>query len=99
MAVKKISKNKKQISELRQDLVSGEWVAVAVARAKRPHFWRGSEKKKIKQSKRSCPFENLEKSGHKKPIFVYDRRGNRLPSGLNDWFLQLVPNKYPAFSA
>lgn len=109
MVVKKIGKNKKQISELRQDLVSGEWVAVAVARAKRPHFWRGQKKKIFRQSRGACPFENLEKSGHKKPISVYDRKGNRLPveraktalgaPKVGDWFLQLIPNKYPAFSA
>lgn len=94
----------KQISELRRDLVSGDWVVVAAGRAKRPHFWRAAKRKKIRQPKEKCPFENLEKSGHKKPIFVFDFKGNRQPSGLsakggNGWFLQLIPNKYPAFSA
>lgn len=83
-------------------MVSGEWVVVAAGRAKRPHFWRARKKKNFRQSKNVCPFENLEKSGHKKPIFAYDKSGKsyekELSAGGGDWFLQLVPNKYPAFS-
>lgn len=63
-------------SELRQDLVSGDWVVVSPGRAKRPH------------QPKTCPFENLEKSGQK-PVLTY---GNH-----KDWQLKIVENKYPAF--
>ena len=52
----------KNASELRQDLVSGDWVAIATARAKRPNAFIEKKKRKFLQSKSACPFEHLEKS-------------------------------------
>ena len=78
-----------EISELRQDLVSGEWIIIA------PHRLRRSSdliKKIVKRkiSPRSdCPFENPEKSGQEKAVLVYPERGK--------WELQIIPNKFPAF--
>jgi len=77
-----------EISELRQDLVSGEWIIIA------PHRLRRSSdliKKIVKRkiSPRSdCPFENPEKSGQEKAVLVYPERGK--------WELQIIPNKFPA---
>ena len=75
-------------SQLRQDLVSGDWIVVAPGRARRPHQLIKKRPKRKVAPKSSCPFENPQKSGHKKPILIY---GNH-----QDWRLQIVENKYPA---
>ncbi len=74
--------------ELRQDLVSGDWVIIAPGREKRPHFL--SEPKRIRKPspKETCPFEDLEASGNR-PIALY-------PAGAKSWKIAVVPNKYPA---
>jgi UDPglucose--hexose-1-phosphate uridylyltransferase len=76
-------------SELRQDLVSGDWVAIAPGRAKRPRQLIKKEKK-IKKSKRDCPFEDFSKSGNKESVLEFKNKG--------EWFIKIIPNKYPAFS-
>lgn len=101
-------------SQLRQDLVSGDWIVVAPGRGKRPHqFVKNPEKRKI-PSKATCPFENPQKSGHGKPILLYphtkrglvpaaqNKNNPRYDAGVygseKDWQLQIVDNKYPAFT-
>jgi UDPglucose--hexose-1-phosphate uridylyltransferase len=74
------------MSELRQDLVSGDWVILAKGRAKRPHDWK-SRSSRIRAPKGNCPFENLTKSGNE-PIELFP------PS--DDWKIAVIPNKYPA---
>jgi UDPglucose--hexose-1-phosphate uridylyltransferase len=75
-------------SQLRQDLVSGDWIVIAPGRAKRPHQLIKKPEKRLVAPKAGCPFENPQKSGHGRPILIY---GNR------DWRLQIVENKFPAF--
>ena len=76
-------------SQLRQDLVSGDWIVIAPGRAGRPsQFIKKPEKRKI-PPKKICPFEDPQKSGHEKPILTY---GNS-----KHWELQVVENKFPAF--
>ncbi len=77
----------KQISELRQDPVFGDWVLLAPLRGRR-HKFKG--RIKIKLSKNKCPFDNLSKFGNLPPVLVYQNKNK------NDWFLQIIPNKYPA---
>lgn len=85
------------ISELRQDLVSGDWVAVATGRAKRP----GAFKEPATETpapKEGCPFEDLVAAGNESALLAYDRAGR--PAGVrvqDPWFVQVVPNKFPAF--
>ncbi len=81
------SKQIKSASEFRQDPVSGDWVLLAPLRGI-GHKFEGRAKMKSLKSK--CPFENLEKSGNKPPVLVYQDEVK------NDWFLQIIPNKYPA---
>lgn len=77
-------------SQLRQDLVSGDWIVVASERAKRPHQLIKKPKKRIKAPKTSCPFENPQKTGHSKSILIYgDQR---------KWQLQIIENKFPALT-
>lgn len=86
-------KNKKNIpaSELRQDIVSGDWVVIATGRAKRPddftHFKRAQDDKGIKD----CLFEDPVASGQESDVLIYHK-----PDG--EWTLRVFPNKYPAFS-
>lgn len=75
-------------SELRQDIVSGDWIVVASARARRPEQFLKKEKRVVSPIK-NCPFEDLQKSGHGEPILI-------CPKGEN-WQIQVVKNKYPAF--
>lgn len=77
--------NSKQ-SELRQDIVSGDWIVVAPGRANRPHTIKATTRKHAPKS--SCPFENPQDSGNKPPILIYPDQ--------KDWQLQILENKYPA---
>jgi UDPglucose--hexose-1-phosphate uridylyltransferase len=76
------------MSELRQDIVSGDWIILATGRASRPKFL--DEKKKIRKRtpKSTCPFENLKADGNWPPIISYPNPEH--------WEIVLIPNKYPA---
>src|SRR5487761_179291 len=101
MAKKKISTKKTSTSELRRDIVTGDWIAVATARAKRPDAFILKNGNVKVQPKSQCPFENPQKSGNAEPLLLY-----RAPSSAkvserkrkDDWELQVIPNKYPAFT-
>jgi len=80
---------RKNKSELRQDLVSGDWIVIAPGRGKRPHQLKIEKRKKA--PKDGCPFENPQGTGHKKPILIYGNGKN----GRN-WEIQVIENKYPA---
>ncbi len=90
----------KHISELRQDLVSGDWVLIATGRARRPNEFSRHSAAERPQPQAGCPFERLLPAS----LLVYDRAGTRhVPTAKNrpylarDWRVQVVPNKYPAF--
>ncbi len=74
-------------SELRQDPISEDWVLFAPLRGSQ-HKFEGRAKTEI--SKDECPFENPSKFGNRPPVLVYQKETE------NDWFLQVIPNKYPA---
>ena len=76
------------MSELRQDLTSGDWVLIAPGRALRPKFL--AQKKKVRKPtpKNICPFEDLKKSDNWPPQFIYPNEKN--------WEIAVIPNKYPA---
>ena len=77
-------------SELRQDLVSLDWIAIAKGRAKRPHAF--TERRiPVHDDIATCPFDNLQKSGNEKPMLVYGK-------SRKGWSLVVIPNKYPAFT-
>lgn len=79
----------KAISELRRDIVSGEWVVIATGRAKRPHDFLEDKARRHSQPRHTCPFEKL----HPARILVFSKEKSK----NGDWWLQAVPNKYPAF--
>ncbi|MBI5220856.1 MAG: DUF4921 family protein [Candidatus Liptonbacteria bacterium] len=76
------------MSEFRQDSISGEWVIIAPARAKRPHQGKSSRRKRKPAPRATCPFEDLEKTGNWPPI-------DQVPAN-GPWRAVLLPNKYPA---
>jgi len=69
--------------QLRQDLLSNEWVCVAPDRLKRPHSLIKSNIKKP-APKNECPFENPEKNGNE--ILFKNKE------------VKIIENKFPAFS-
>lgn len=73
-------------SELRQDIVSGDWVLVVHRTDRKPKDFK--QKKGIKRSlKSTCPFENPRKAGGGNILFIHPNEKN--------WKLAIVPNKYP----
>ena len=74
-----------KLSELRQDIVSGDWILIASARGARPHAPGGGEKR-VRARIPGCPFENP--GGE--PLLEYRKRG--------DWSVRVVENKFPAFT-
>lgn len=80
-------------SELRQDIVSGDWVAIATGRAKRPDAFVEKKGLRLIEPKSTCPFEVL----HDDALLAYARDGS--PASGGAWWVQAIPNKYPAFGA
>lgn len=83
----KNKKNTDSISELRQDLVTGDWVVIATARDKRPDQFKGIQEK---ESHHVDPFNDPESSGQEDDVLIYRHSG--------DWSTRVFPNKYPAFA-
>lgn len=82
------------MSELRQDLVSGDWVIIAPGRATRPDSFRATKTVRKPGPKRTCPFEDLAHSGN--PIIAsYPARTDR---SQKRWQIAVIPNKYPALA-
>ena len=85
-------KNKTKSTELRQDLITGDWVVVSTIRAKRPDEF---AKKEIdndgQEDVSNCLFCDPKLSGQEKDVLLYG-------TGDDDWSLRVFPNKYPAFS-
>ncbi len=78
------------ISELRQDIVSGDWVVIATGRAKRPHDFLQQERESFIQPKAACPFERLDEPALAE--YPHPRSG-----ASDQWWVKVVANKYPAF--
>lgn len=83
---------KETTSELRQDLITGDWVVIATGRAKRPRDFLKIERDKSDPGIESCLFEDPEKTGQDKDVLIYKKSDG-------EWTLRVFPNKYPAFSA
>ena len=87
-------------SEFRRDPVSGDWILVAHERVRRPnaaHIPRG----KISHSIKGCPFENPQAADHSAPLLWLphpEERSRGSESALKNWWVQIVPNKYPALN-
>ena len=83
-------------SELRYDVVSEDWVAIATGRAKRPETFKKKTKKKKELSK-PCPFCNIETQ--EKPTLIFSKGKKVFSDSIpKDWSTIVIPNKYPAFT-
>lgn len=87
-------------SELRRDIVSGDWVVIAAGRGKRPHAFSGAKTSDPEYTKiEDCPFEAPQGSGNGEPLLAYDSMGKKLGKAYRkSWFLQVIPNKYPVLT-
>lgn len=84
-----IKVSEKKISQLRFDLVSKDWVVIAVGRAKRPEDYVKKHHNQPSAGAKDCVFCDL--SGQESPTMqIKDEQGNV--------FVTVIPNKYPAFS-
>jgi UDPglucose--hexose-1-phosphate uridylyltransferase len=86
-------------SQLRQDLVSGDWIVISSNRSKRPEELLKKIKIRKKQPKNKCLFEDLKNIGSGDPILVYPPYlKNEKNHNFEKWKVAIVKNKYPAFS-
>jgi len=79
------------VSELRQDIVSGDWVVIATGRAKRPDDFANFQRIKDDKGIENCPFEDPVTSGQEPDVLIYYKTDG-------EWTLRVFPNKYPSFS-
>src|SRR4030042_1210690 len=84
------SKKQNKMSELRQDLITGDWVVIALGRGKRPGEF-VKKREPYPPLSDNCPFCFPEETGQEKDVLIF-RRSN------GDWSLRVIPNKYPAFT-
>lgn len=82
----------KDVSQFRQDPVSGEWVIIATGRGRRPDDFRNEKRLESVTPIISCPFENPEKSGHE---VVYEVTGDSSTGSGQAWWIKVIKNKYP----
>lgn len=87
---KTLTKSQKD-SELRQDIVTGDWVVIATGRARRPDEFGQAERVRDHASPEDCIFCDPEKSGQSKDVLMYLDEND-------EWTLRVFPNKYPSFS-
>jgi UDPglucose--hexose-1-phosphate uridylyltransferase len=88
-----MEKNKK-ISELRQDLVTGDWVVIATSRGKRPDDFvlhpLPDPLPSTGEGDADCVFCYPEETGQEEDTLIYNTENG-------DWSLRVFPNKFPAF--
>lgn len=92
---KKEEEGKESPSELRYDLISGNWVVVATGRARRPETFKEEQRETGGISSEECPFCQLETQ--KEPVLLM-KNGKQLSLDKipDDWTLASIPNLYPA---
>ena len=81
------------MSDLRQDPVTGQWVAISEVRATRPNEFRQVE---TRHSNIGCPFCPGNESQTPDPVAVYDQSGSITDLDTADWLVRVIPNKFPA---
>ncbi|MFA4817572.1 MAG: galactose-1-phosphate uridylyltransferase [Parcubacteria group bacterium] len=81
-----------KLTELRQDLVAGDWVVIATGRAKRPEDFAAHKRALVEDDpNKVCFMCHPEEAGQEKDVLIYNTEDG-------DWSLRVFPNKYPAFS-
>ena len=80
--------------QLRQDLITGRWVAVATERARRPDSFTQAAKESI-AARDVCPFCPGHESMTPPEVLAYRAPGTAPNS--EGWWIRVVPNLYAAF--
>ena len=80
--------------QLRQDLITGRWVAVATERARRPDSFTQAAKESI-AARDVCPFCPGHESMTPPEVLAYRPPGT-MPNS-EGWWIRVVPNLYAAF--
>ncbi|MDP2677034.1 MAG: HIT domain-containing protein [bacterium] len=90
----------KKVSEFRKDIISGEWILIVAGRRDRPGAKeeRGAGAKRKITPKGRCPFEMLHTSESEQPVLWYPYSHMAASEDIGNWFLQVLPNKYPALA-
>src|SRR5438132_9747484 len=83
-----------RVPQLRQDLITGRWVAVATERARRPDSFTQAAKETV-AAKDVCPFCPGHESMTLTEVLGYRAPG--LPANGEGWSIRVVPNLYAAF--
>jgi UDPglucose--hexose-1-phosphate uridylyltransferase len=83
------------MGELRQDIVTGEWVVIATERAKRPTDFARTRPAKLPNEVDDCPF--CPGHEHMTPLEVLAVRPEDGEPNTPGWQVRVFPNKYPAF--
>jgi len=90
---KKESKKEKHPSQLRQDLVTGDWVVIATGRGKRPNDFKQNSSQEDdfnENSLEECLFCDPVASDQNEDVLIYE-------TSEGEWTLRVFPNKFPAF--
>lgn len=82
--------SKKEISELRQDPISGDWIIISTGRAKRPESFKSHNIAALETPINLCPFENPQEHGN---VIIKTYGGND-----HNWTVKVVKNKFPIVS-
>lgn len=90
----------KRHSELRQDLVSGDWILFAPGRLQYSHSLTFLKKKpkRVVAPIQTCPFEEPLKNVSEKIILSYEmpNTSSRADGAWKNWEILVLENKYPA---
>ncbi len=83
----------KHRGELRQDIISDDWVVIAAGRSQRPDSFTEAkpEPKPLPAYKETCPFCNTIEYPQEPDVL-------RLPNDPQTWQVHIFGNKYPAFT-
>ena len=82
--------------EMRKDIVTGCWVVVATARARRPGDLIGCPEEAVAAMEEPCPFCPGNETMTPPEVMAVRPPGSK--PDTPGWSLRVVPNKYPAFS-
>jgi len=81
--------------ELRKDPISGRWVIISSARAKRPEAPTPRREDETPEARANCPFCYGRED--QTPPEIFTIRNNGEPPNSAGWLTRVVPNKFPAF--
>ncbi len=79
-------------NEFRQDPLSGDWILISPGRGKKP-----GAREAVSFPTHDCPFDDPQATHQETPVAIYSH-GQKVDT-VEDWTIQVLPNKYPAVSS